>query len=273
MAYSKVFDEFWKCPERAKRSDEEKLMMIYLVTCPHRNMIGFYRLPLSYAAEDLGWEREKVLRTLRLINRSDFAAYDEKTNHVLVHKYLKYNSLSNPNMARGAVSKAAEMKESPLFITFFQDLTEHSDDGCCQILSDAVAEMIAKSANDPDKQPDHVQEQSAVEVVPVKPKKQKAKVMTDEEWMEFIRTSKAFETIDVAVELEKMKVWQTTHPNRELTRIFITRWLNKTVSDQRGVTIKSKPDVQGMTATGSKNMRVAQELIRQQQEKGENGTA
>ena len=52
---------FWANAETQYLSDQGKLLAIYLLTGPHSNMIGCFRLPDGYITEDLRWPNQSVL--------------------------------------------------------------------------------------------------------------------------------------------------------------------------------------------------------------------
>jgi hypothetical protein len=52
--YSNVHTRMWYAKDFKELDDEEKLLFIYLITSPHSNSAGYYRLPLGYVSSDLG---------------------------------------------------------------------------------------------------------------------------------------------------------------------------------------------------------------------------
>lgn len=51
--------------------------------------------------------------------------------------------------------------------------------------------------------------------------------LTDEEWLQSLRSNPAYSHIDLDVELGKMDAWISLHPSRRKTRRFILNWLSK----------------------------------------------
>lgn len=64
----------------------------------------------------------------------------------------------------------------------------------------------------------------ASEVKTAKPKKEK---MTDEHFMQSLKANPAYKGIDIDNQINKMRAWLLTKPNRKLTRPFIVGWLNR----------------------------------------------
>ena len=63
--YGVIFTRFWTNPELQRLDDQTKLLGAYLLTGPHSNSLGAYRLPSKYIEEDLNWNRETVLKGFR----------------------------------------------------------------------------------------------------------------------------------------------------------------------------------------------------------------
>jgi hypothetical protein len=105
IVYTKVEDVFWR-DEKLRLADEDlKWAMVYLLTSPHRNIIGFYYLPHAYACVDLNWDLKRWTKALSGLIKLARIKYDEGSNVVLMMNYLKYNKLENPNQVKAAIEK------------------------------------------------------------------------------------------------------------------------------------------------------------------------
>ena len=62
---------------------------------------------------------------------------------------------------------------------------------------------------------------------PTPPKKPKAPKMTDEQYLQELKSNPAYHGIDIENEINKMRAWLLTKPNRKLTRLFMVGWLNR----------------------------------------------
>lgn len=113
--YGRIESTFWTDPDIQGLSDDAKLLFVYLLTGPHRTSMGCYRVPLSYMAEDLFWNRsETVSKGLDngsgTIDRAKMAVqelvhsgcilYDFSISWLLIPKYLRWNKIKNPNSAK-----------------------------------------------------------------------------------------------------------------------------------------------------------------------------
>jgi hypothetical protein len=61
-----------------------QLVALYLLSNPHANYTGLYRLPTVYIANDLGLSLDDVHTTLKAIEQTDFARYDHASEYVWI---------------------------------------------------------------------------------------------------------------------------------------------------------------------------------------------
>lgn len=100
--YGKVQSAFWTSTDTQDLSDTGRILALYLLTGPHSNQIGCFRLPDGYAAEDLKWGMERVSEGFRELSAKGFATRDDVSKWVVVHKFCKWNEIENPNQAKSA---------------------------------------------------------------------------------------------------------------------------------------------------------------------------
>lgn len=92
-SYSLLLPAFWTGPTGkaiTAAGKDARILATYLLTCEHSNMIGLYRLPLLYAAEETGMKRREVLQALEQLKISDFAVYDHETEFVWVLEMARF---------------------------------------------------------------------------------------------------------------------------------------------------------------------------------------
>lgn len=99
--YGKVHTGFWVSEDTRALSDDGKLLALYLLTCPHANIIGCFRLPQAYVADDLGWNAQRVAKGFAELSGKGFATHDA-SGWLCIHRYLKWNAIENPNQATAA---------------------------------------------------------------------------------------------------------------------------------------------------------------------------
>ena len=128
MAYGTIDSRFWTSLAVRALSNQQKICFIYLLTSPHRNMLGLYRLPAAYAADDLCWKVDATLKVLRHLTNmmpEALAEYDEKTAVVLIPNYLAYNAIRGEKQEGGALSRLAEIPATLLLKRFGECLKVH----------------------------------------------------------------------------------------------------------------------------------------------------
>lgn len=100
--YGKIQTAFWTSDDIRGLSDHGRLLALYLLSGPHTNQIGCFRLPDGYACEDLGWDSETVSKGFHELSENGFATRDETNKWVIVHRFLKWNEIENPNQGKSA---------------------------------------------------------------------------------------------------------------------------------------------------------------------------
>ena len=123
--YSKVFVKIWHSKDFRMLSEEGKMLFLYLLTSPHRNMGGFYYLPLPYLCFDVGLDEKRVIKAFEELTDKDMALYDYDTQVVLIKKWFCYNPIENENQAKGLNKQLAEIPKSKLFKPFVNCVKEH----------------------------------------------------------------------------------------------------------------------------------------------------
>lgn len=110
--YGKLFSGFWTSPDIQSMTDDGKILAAYVLTCHHANIIGCFRLPDGYVADDLGWCFERVSKGFDELFAKGFATRDNQSKWVVVHKYLKWNQPENPNQVKAAIKAFDTIPES-----------------------------------------------------------------------------------------------------------------------------------------------------------------
>jgi len=100
--YSKVSPRRWTGDTgRALRGQlEAQVVVDYLLTCQHANMLGVYYLPIAYLSVDTGMTIEGAWKGLRRAIEVGFCSYDEAAEVVWVH-----------NMARDQIGDFLKSKD------------------------------------------------------------------------------------------------------------------------------------------------------------------
>ena len=107
MSFGKVQEGFWTDEKILGLNEDGKLLALYILTGPHRNMIGCFRLPVEYVMGDLKWDRDRVSDTLSELVSIGFITRCETTGWVLVNNLLKYDPIVSPKTGVAAARLAA----------------------------------------------------------------------------------------------------------------------------------------------------------------------
>jgi len=119
--YGSIQTKFWTHPDIQKTSDQAKLLAAYLLCSSHTNMLGCFRVPLGYIAEDLKWNVDVATKALNELAHTNYLTYDADHGWVFIHHFLKYNPIENPNQGR---SIAKLFEETPKQLSFIPQLIE-----------------------------------------------------------------------------------------------------------------------------------------------------
>lgn len=112
--YGRVYSSFWQSPEMRALPEDARTLALYLLTTPHGNLIGCFRLPDAYAAEDLQWSMERVSEGFAKLVEAAFVTRDEGSKWLVIAKYLKWNRFENPNVATAARKAFDQVPSLPL---------------------------------------------------------------------------------------------------------------------------------------------------------------
>ncbi len=83
-------------------SEDARTLALYLLTCPHGNMLGCFRLPDAYSADDLKWSVERVSKGFDELYAKGYAYRCKRSFWVVINRYLKWNQFENPNVGKAA---------------------------------------------------------------------------------------------------------------------------------------------------------------------------
>lgn len=124
--YTYIHSRIWLDEKFADLQPDSKMLFLYLMTSPHCNMAGYYRLPLLYAAADLRMTPEAVESALDPLLSEGMVLYDTKAFVVLIPNYLKYNQLQNLNQAKGALAVVGKLPTNSLGSAFLKAIQTHA---------------------------------------------------------------------------------------------------------------------------------------------------
>lgn len=99
-------------------SDDARMVLLYLWTSPHANMVWFYHCPLAYMLEDLGWAEEtRLQRALDELSGRRLAYYDHTNQVAFVALALADRPPAGSKQIEGAVAATLAVIATPLLAT------------------------------------------------------------------------------------------------------------------------------------------------------------
>src|SRR4051812_12263604 len=101
--YGKIETGFWHSPKVKALSDQGKFLLLYLLSCPHGNLVGCFPLHDGYIAADMGWPIERVCQTLSEVFSAGLAERDPQTMILRIIGWWGHNTLENPKVAKHAI--------------------------------------------------------------------------------------------------------------------------------------------------------------------------
>lgn len=123
--YGKVSPQFWigKTGKALRRQGPHtQLVALYLMTCPHANMLGLYYVPKMYIAHETGLGLEAAERGLAGCVEAGFCEYDEASEMVWVGEMAKYQiaeTLKEKDLrCKGVQNEYDSLPENPYLDTF-----------------------------------------------------------------------------------------------------------------------------------------------------------
>lgn len=115
MSYGKVYEVFWEDEKIELLSDRATLMALFLISGPHRNAIGCFRLGIG-AITDLprfqAWGREGVSEALNELVQIGFIVRDDRTGWTLIANALKHDPIKQDKAAIHALSLATRVPKT-----------------------------------------------------------------------------------------------------------------------------------------------------------------
>lgn len=121
--YGQVQCALWGHPDTIALNDQSKVLMLYLLTGPHSNGLGCYRLPAAYVHVDLGWSMETVEAAFNGLESGPirFCQLCPASHFVFIANYLRWNSIANGKVA---IARQREFDEIPSSFTLFSPLAK-----------------------------------------------------------------------------------------------------------------------------------------------------
>lgn len=124
--YVKIATKFWSDEKIINLGSKTKLLYQYILSSPHSNMAGYYRLPKPYIKADLKLTDKELDKGLGELIDKGLIKYCEESSVVLIPKYFKYNTIHNSNQAKGAANRTSELPKNSLVDDYIEAVKDHA---------------------------------------------------------------------------------------------------------------------------------------------------
>lgn len=95
------------------------IVFLYLLTGPHSNPLGLFRVPPEYIAVDLGCPTDVASQSLVVLGGRGLAVYDAGAQVVWVPHTLRGQPLQNEKQVLGALAALAGLPDTPLLAALY----------------------------------------------------------------------------------------------------------------------------------------------------------
>lgn len=143
--YFRVACQFWHDETVILWPDQMKLLAIYLLTCRHRTLEGFFVLPPEYMAADLRWPVRRVKAMLEELEKAGFIRFDQRTNLMLIKNVLRYQQPENANVQKGVLSRIRTLPDNPEMLCEFIGLARfHCSRKGLSVFAQGLPDLLEK---------------------------------------------------------------------------------------------------------------------------------
>ncbi|HZF98277.1 MAG TPA: hypothetical protein VEY92_08555 [Pseudoxanthomonas sp.] len=230
--YGTIHRGFWANESLKALDGDCRLLAAYLLTSPHTNMIGAFRLPDAYACDDLGWDAKRLRNCFETLSQAGFIKYSESAKWVWVIKFLHFNKPANPNMVKAAIKLAEGIPASVPF---------RSEVLAALCLGEKVSETVSKPLGNtpsPSPSPSPVLEAPAPEEISI-PLDDGSDFPVPAELVAEYRST--YRRVDVPGELRKARTWCISNPAQRKTRRGVGKFLNSWLARAEADALKRPP--------------------------------
>ncbi len=112
--WTRIDSRVWSDAGFRQLTEHERLVWMYLLTCPHGNMLGLFRLPVLYAAADTGYAIEQLEDAMVAIEKAGLIKRDGEL--VWICRFLRYNAIAGPKSDACAAGIAEEADRVPFLL-------------------------------------------------------------------------------------------------------------------------------------------------------------
>ena len=114
-AYGAVYSDIWTDKKFRELDEKGQKLFLYLLSSPHKTMIGYYRLPLHYAIYDLNWDKETFIASMDQLKDKEMAFYDSGAEVVFIKNFFRYNLVKSSPQIKGLFNQLSKAQDSLYF--------------------------------------------------------------------------------------------------------------------------------------------------------------
>ncbi|PGH58024.1 hypothetical protein CRT60_08685 [Azospirillum palustre] len=105
--YGKVYMAFWTDEKTGSLPGDAQRVALYLLTGPHSNSIGCFRLPLPYITSDLRLTEDEAKAALATLENIGFIVRCPSSGWTLIVNYLRHNAPENSRVGKNMMDLIA----------------------------------------------------------------------------------------------------------------------------------------------------------------------
>lgn len=113
--YGAVYSDIWHDRKFRELDEKGQKLFLYLLSSPHKTMIGYYHLPLHYAIYDLNWDEETFNDSMKRLEEKGMAFYDDETEIIFMKNFFRYNPVKSGTSVKGLFNQLNKAKDSKYF--------------------------------------------------------------------------------------------------------------------------------------------------------------
>jgi hypothetical protein len=123
--YGVVSPKFWigETGKALRGNAPAQVLALYLMTCPHANMIGVFHCPVLYMAHETGLGMEGASKALQSLIEAGYCTYEASSETVFVHRMAAYQIAESlkpgDNRVKGAEREWQNISSPKLKSAFF----------------------------------------------------------------------------------------------------------------------------------------------------------
>lgn len=131
---------FWRSPRLANATQEDKIALLHLLTCPDSNITGCFTLIPRIAGAEIGWTAEQWLQVIERLECMDLVFYEKESQFVWVKIWWQHHAarqVTGPKL-RGKTVRDLENIPHAWRAAYLQEFVNHCSQEQVQVL---LAEM------------------------------------------------------------------------------------------------------------------------------------